>query len=99
MENTITLTSRHGDKHKLIYIGDNEYRVESAEEWMPISLIGYKENYEAIDFDGGPMIYVQDIVGSHVVEQIYEKEGVGIVIRFEDDSKMSLEQENRRKNA
>lgn len=71
-----------GAPHKLIQYRNNEYIFSTAEEWMPIRIIGNKDDIRAIDSDGGPFIGVGSEVNGRIVKKIYKKDGVGLMVCF-----------------
>lgn len=77
----IILKNRYGNKHHLIPIDDKHYRFKSAEDWMPISLIGEADDYKAVDPEGGPCLSVGDTIEGKIIKAIYEENG-SIIIEF-----------------
>jgi len=71
----IKLKSRYGAVHSLIPIDEKHYRFKSAEDWMPISLHGYENDYMMMDPDGGPCLSVGDTLDSKIIKAIYMLDG------------------------
>lgn len=69
--------------------GENVYRYEPAQEWMPIycSFVKYDKDAEineltSVDTDGGPYLSVGSVVSGKTVKRIYEKKNVGTLLEL-----------------
>ena len=93
MSKDIKLGSRYGHQHTLRHMpdeGENVYRYEPAQDWMPI-YTGY-DTYDKeadtnelayVDTDGGPWLTIGSKVGDLTVKRIYEKKNVGTLLELE----------------
>ena len=77
-----------GKEHKLIQTEvENEYKFKAAESWMPVYLT-YENNgtkIVAFDSDGfGSPAYIGDKVDNYIIEDIFEKPGIGFIFKLKE---------------
>lgn len=80
----IVKSDRYGHKHRFVQISEciGLYSFESAEEWMPISVVfgdNEKKTIKFVDPEGGPYIYKGWTNGEIIVEDIFR---IGSTIGF-----------------
>lgn len=93
MSKDIKLNSRYGKQHTLRHMpeeGENVYRYEPAESWMPLYISYDKVDRDAeinellsIDTDGGPYLAQGSRVDGKIVKRVYDKKGVGVLLEIE----------------
>lgn len=92
MNKDIKIGSRYGHQHTLRHMpeeGDNIYRYEPAQDWMPIycSFVTWDEKADineliSIDTDGGPCLNIGSSVSGKTVDRIYWKRDVGYLLEL-----------------
>ena len=83
MKEQYTYTGRGGEKHALIKIDKDIYKVVTD---YPIGTTGRLDEILAIDFSGGPMLVVGELIDfGLMIDKIYHCNEIGMFIKVKED--------------